>query len=83
MEVFDDPHSLECRHTLCLRCVEQLNKQGIVDCPECRTKMSFTTIKHDFRTAKLAESFKTVKDAGKILQGSKFNVLSVFFEFTN
>lgn len=61
-DIYDDPHSLECSHTVCLPCLNEIKKRGRVECPECSEQMPFRKIKPDFKMEKLAESYKKEKD---------------------
>jgi len=67
-DVFDDPRSLPCLHTFCLKCIRDACKAmpafcAFHSCPQCRKLFSLPSggveaLPHDFKTASLVERVK-------------------------
>lgn len=59
--VYRDPHTLPCLHTLCKPCIDQLVVRGKVECPECREKADVNQIRKDFRIQNLIDDQKNTE----------------------
>lgn len=57
-EVYTEPQSLSCRHTLCRRCVRKLKRGSKIQCPMCNTFSDTKDIKPDFNTVSLIDLYK-------------------------
>lgn len=66
MDVFREPYVLrECLHTFCQECIQLLEQQGQVQCPECRVFSSNVDIKRDFKTQGFIDAYRAEKRASK------------------
>lgn len=61
-EVYINPQSLSCLHTLCKKCVQQIvSEVGEIECPQCREVTEFTSMKNDFTKQTLVDLYITQK----------------------
>ena len=58
LEVYVDPKVLPCDHSLCARCVQQLQQGSRIECPLCRTVHDVSRIRSDFRTQQIVDALK-------------------------
>lgn len=71
LETFKNPYVLtKCLHTLCLHCIQSIEENGVVCCPECRKNTNITDIQKDFKTKRLIA-------LNKVLQIPKNHLIGV------
>ena len=77
LEIYKDPQSLLCRHSLCITCVHKLTKEQKVKCPICRKKCDIKDIVADFNTAKYVE-FYNVNELDEIASTRKCQACCIY-----
>lgn len=67
LEIFNNPHSLQCGHVFCYICLSKrfdrvYNTTSSSDtCPKCRNKAELSHLKPNVRMSELVESFRELK----------------------
>lgn len=57
-ELYVEPQSLSCRHTLCKKCVRKLKSGSKIQCPMCQTFSDTKDIKPDYNIISLMDLYK-------------------------
>jgi hypothetical protein len=57
-QLYEEPRSLKCRHTLCLQCLERLSQDEQVICPICNITGNVNDAVQDFRTQSMIDAYK-------------------------
>ena len=66
LDIYKNPMSLKCRHSMCKQCIDQLVKRnGDVVCPQCRTVSRSNDIAKDFQLKSLVDTVKSEIPAPK------------------
>lgn len=61
-ETLRDPHILtKCLHTFCHQCIQQIQRNGTISCPECREMSNVQEIKRDFNKQRLVDLHRAVR----------------------
>ena len=68
LEVYTNPHILNCLHTYCYQCVLDVKQGNRVKCPECREYTNFREVKKDFKMESLIAINKNTSQKDDQLQ---------------
>lgn len=70
LDIFENAHSLQCLHSLCLDCIHKIKQPNtnMIECPECREQTSQYLIRHDFKLQNLVEFYKKTKEKPETLK---------------
>ncbi|XP_078419581.1 E3 ubiquitin-protein ligase TRIM7-like [Cetorhinus maximus] len=62
LQVYNDPVVLNCNHSFCCACIENLWKEsctGFYSCPECRKHMKVRPLEKNFQLANIVQKYKS------------------------
>lgn len=60
-DIYNDPYVIiKCLHTFCLQCIQHLQSDGQIRCPECRVVAQVKDTRKDFKTQRLIDIHKVM-----------------------
>ena len=62
LELFVNPHALRCLHTYCYQCIQNLERENRIWCPECRQYTDLSDVKKDFKMESLITTYRDVSE---------------------